>query len=120
MGKILLKIKNKTMINQQQKEILESFASIKKEINILDNKAEDLKVQVLEIMQSNELGEVEVGNDKISIGSRRSWSYSEVVKDLEKTFKDKQKEEQQLGTATYKENFYPIFSDSDNKKDKEY
>lgn len=102
----------------EHKKILEDYANIKKEMNVLENKADEMKIEVLQIMQENELGEVEIGLDKISIGSRRSWIYPEELKAAEKELKSKQKESQQLGTASYKENFYPIFTDSDNKKEK--
>ena len=68
----------------EHKQALEEYAKIKKEINILDNKAEEMKVQVLAILQENDLGEVEIGLDKISIGSRRSWVYPENIKIAEK------------------------------------
>lgn len=106
------------MITQEQKETLKRYADLKKEINVLDNRAEELKGEVLDILQTHELGEINVGNDKISIGSRRAWKYTPQVKELKKALDERKKYEEQTGEADYTENFYPIFSDSDNKKEK--
>lgn len=111
---------NKSMITNEQKDILNQYAQLKKDINVLDNKAEGLKEQVLEIMQDNEVGEIAIGNDKLSIGSRRAWKYTPQVKELKKALDERKKYEEQTGVADYTENFYPIFSDSDNKKEKNY
>jgi hypothetical protein len=105
-------------MNQEKKDILNKYVEIKKEINILSNIADELNKDVLEIMQSNDLGEITFGNDKLSIGSRRSWSYTPLVKELKDSFEERKKYEERTGEATYVENFYPIFSDSDNKKKK--
>jgi hypothetical protein len=102
-----------------EQELLNTFAQIKKQINVLEKQAEEYKPSVLEILDTYELGELEIGNDSITIGSRRTWKYSAELQAEEKAVKAKQKEEQRLKIADYKENRYPIFNDSDNRKVKE-
>lgn len=108
------------MINQQQKDILNKWAAIKKDINVLEKQAEELKEEVGNILISEEVGEVSIGDDKISLSSRRTWKYPEEITEREKTLKADKKTAEQLGTAKYTEKFFPMFSDSDNKKERNY
>ncbi len=108
------------MITKQQEEILHKYASLKKEINVLDKQAEDLKEEVGNILQMNDLGEVNIGNDKIVIGNTPKWTFTNKVTELEDAVKDQKALAKRLGDATKVDNFYPKFMDSDNKKEKVY
>lgn len=110
---------------QENEDILKEYAQIKKEINVLENKAGKMKEQVLEILlkmkeKYRKDPVIDIGLDTISIGSRRAWKYTPKVKELKKVLDDQKELEERTGKAEYKENFYPIFTDSDNKKEKEY
>jgi len=97
------------MINQQQKDTLNSYAELKLDAKILEDKLEEMKGAVLEIMQSNELEEVELSTGKLSLGARRSWKYPEPIVAKEDELKAMKKEAEQRGTADYKENHYVLF-----------
>ncbi len=103
------------MIKQTDKDLLESYATIKLEIKRLEEKADFLNPQILELMQENEIGEINIGDlGKLSIGSRRSYKYSQNVKEADAKLKELKKTEEQTGEATYTENFYPIFKGAKN------
>lgn len=98
------------MITQIQKDALNEYAELKKEIKRLEEKAELLNPAVLEIMQENQVEEIAIGDfGKLSMASRRSWIYPEAVKELEDTLKAKKKESEQIGSADYTEKFYVVF-----------
>lgn len=103
------------MITTDQKNILNEYAQIKKEIKLLEAKADIINPQILEIMEQNEVEEISLSDHGVlSLGSRRTWKYPEVVSELEDELKSKKKESEQLGTASYTEKFYVIFK---GKKD---
>lgn len=95
------------MINKQ---ILEQYAKIKSEIKLLEEKADELNPQILEMMQAEEVGEIAIGDlGKLTIGSRRTWKYSNEVKELEIKLKEEKKLEEQTGKADYIEKQYILF-----------
>lgn len=106
-------------MTQQDKEKLNKFAQLKKDINTLEKQADELKEEVLNIMQMNDLGEVSVGDDKITIGVRRTWKYTPELTQREKELKEEKKMQERIGEATYTEKFFAIFTDSNNKKEYE-
>lgn len=92
------------------KDKLRDYAELKIEIARLQEKADELNNEVLSMMQDNELEEIEInGLGKLSLGSRRKWTYPENISSLEDELKSKKKEAEQVGTASYVENFYCIF-----------
>lgn len=98
-------------MTQEKKDILNDYAKIKLEIKLLEEKAELLNAQALEIIQEAGVEEIEVGDlGKLLIGKRRKWTFPKDVEDWRKDLKEKEKEAQQRGTATYIENAYIIFS----------
>ena len=98
------------MITQTQKDTLNEYAKIKSEIKILEEKADEYNTQVLEIMQSNELGEVELTIGKLSLGSRRTWKYGPEIVEKEESLKSEKKIAEQTGVgATYVEKSYVLF-----------
>ena len=104
------------MITQQQKDVMNDYAEIKLEIKRLEEKADFLNPQILELMQANEIGEINIGDlGKLSIGSRRAWKYSQNVKEVDAKLKELKKTEEMTGEATYTENFYPIFKGAKNE-----
>jgi len=104
------------MITQQQKDTLNVYAKIKGEIKLLESKADELNPLVLEVMQASEVEEIEIDEvGKLSLGSRRTWKYSQEVQDLEKTLKSEKKTEEQTGKADYSEKHYVIFSGNKNE-----
>ena len=97
-------------MNQEQKDILNSYAELKKEIKFLEEKADTLNPQVLQIMEDSGAEEIDINDiGKISLGSRRTWKYTNKVKELETQLKDQKSYEERTGDATYVEKNYPIF-----------
>lgn len=101
------------MINKQ---IIEEYAKIKSEIKLLEEKADALNPQILEMMQTEEVGEIDLEVGKIIIKSRNKWKYTQETEDMEKKLKEKQTLEQQLGTASYVKNEYIQFNPIKNKE----
>lgn len=98
-------------MTQEQKDTLNKYAEIKKEIKALEAKADLLNPQVLEVMRKQEAEEVTIGElGKLSIGSRRTWKYSKDIEDSQKYLKEKMKIEEQTGKADYVEKHYVIFT----------
>lgn len=101
------------MLKQEDKDLLNQYAKIKLEIKALEAKAEELNPEILDIMQIHNLGEIEVSDQgKLSLGSRRTWKYPKLIKDLEDDLKAKKKEAEQTGQADSTEKFYVIFKGS--------
>lgn len=98
------------MISQENKDKLNEYASIKKDIKILEAKAELLNPEILELMEASGAEEIEIGDmGKLSMGSRRNWKYPADVISWEEDLKAKKKEAEQRGTAQYTEKKYVIF-----------
>lgn len=98
------------MITQEQKDILNEYAAIKKDIKFLEDKADALNPQVLDIMQVNDLGEVAISDiGKLSISSRRTWKYTQKTKELEQALKEEKAFEEQTGKADYSEKHFILF-----------
>lgn len=98
-------------MTQDQKDVLNNYAEIKKEIKALEAKADLLNPQVLEVMRQQEAEEVTIGEmGKLSLGSRRTWKYSKFITEKEEDIKKAKKIEEQTGTADYVEKHYVIFT----------
>lgn len=88
------------MITPEQKDILNDYAEIKKDIKLLELKADELNPQVLEIMRVSDVEEISLDNvGKLTIGERRTWKYSLDVENADKLLKKKKKIEEQTGKA---------------------
>jgi len=99
-------------MTQQQKDTLTEYARIKIEASILDAKVEEMKGQVLAIMEESGAEEIELADyGKLSLGSRRKWEYSQPIKDREDALKEDKKNEERTGDATYTENKYVLFKE---------
>jgi len=91
------------------KSLLERYAIVKAEISKLEDEIVELQPQIILDMGDNE--EVEFnGIGKFSIGKRRKWVFPADIVLAKETLKEKETEAQQLGTASYTENPYLIFS----------
>jgi len=101
------------MITQQQKDTLNEYAKIKGEIKLLEAKADELNPLVFEVMQASEAEEITLENvGKFSLGSRRTWKYSQGVQDLEQSLKSEKKIEEQTGKADYSEKHYVLLGEA--------
>jgi hypothetical protein len=97
-------------MNTEQSNVLKEYAVIKAEIKALEEKAETLNPSVLAIMQDADVEELTLTDlGKLTLGSRRAWTYPEPILEKEKALKAEKKEAEQLGTATYEEKQYVIF-----------
>jgi len=97
-------------LSQEKTDILNKYASIKTDIKSLEATADELKGQVLEIMQNEDVQEIELLSGKLTLSSRRSWKYTLPVQEKEKELKELKKNEEMLGIAQYSELFYPVYS----------
>lgn len=94
----------------EEKDILNSYAELKKEIKFLESKADELNPKVLQIMEDSGVEEISIHDmGKISLGSRRTWKYTNKVKEIDTQLKEQKDYEERVGEATYIEKYYPIF-----------
>ena len=99
------------------KEILNKYAEIKLKIKRLEAEAEFLQPEVTKIARGmlEELDEKAVlnidGLGTISLVRRKQWKYSSDVIGLEEMVKERKKEEQQTGKATYDESIGVMFKE---------
>lgn len=86
------------------KDILEQYAGIKKQIASLTEEAKELEPQVLDEMRQEGVQTAKMDFGTFSITRRTKWEYSQKYKDLEEKYdivlKAAQKTEQEDGTAT--------------------
>jgi hypothetical protein len=106
------------MITAQNKETLTKYAEVKKEINRLETLAEDLKIEAIDIMRENEIGEIAIGNDKLTFSNVPTWRFTKKVDQLKKAMDEQKALEKRTGEATKIDGFRVTFFDSDNKKAK--
>jgi hypothetical protein len=92
-------------MNDEFKDKVKQYISLKSDISTLEAKADELKVVIEEIMKSNNLDTLDTELGKLSMVGRKTWSYPQEITDLDTSLKDKKKESERLGTATYTENF---------------
>jgi len=104
------------MISIKDQDILNEYAQIKRDLKMLEEKADALNPSVLDVMERNAVEEVDVRElGKLTLGSRRTWKYSKAVQEEEATLKEHKKLEEQTGTADYVEKHYVVFkSNKDN------
>jgi len=97
-------------MTQEQKDTLNEYARIKIDAGILDTKVEELKSQVLAIMEESGAEEIELADyGKLSIGSRRTYTYSKFIQDKDKDLKEAKKIEERTGSAEYQEKKFVLF-----------
>lgn len=97
----------------EQKTILESYAELKLKAKEIEVQLDELNPQVLEIMKEDALEEVEVGDlGKLTMASRRTWTYPEVIQTKEKELNAEKKEAEQTGSADYTEKHYVLFKEA--------
>jgi len=99
------------------KEILNKYAEIKLKIKRLEAEVEFLQPEVTKIAREKleDLDEKAVldveGLGTISLVRRKQWKYSPDVTGLEEEVKERKKEEQQTGKATYNESIGVMFKE---------
>lgn len=101
------------MTPNEAKDLLYKAAGIKKKIAELDFEYSLVEQQVedaIRALASDEKLSVVVGDiGTYSISSKKSWTYSEGLQEMKASIKDLEKVQEQDGTATYTEKFYPRF-----------
>jgi predicted phage-related endonuclease len=92
------------------KETLNEYAEIKRQIKVLETRADELNPQILDYLKAEEVEEIELEDiGKITLAKRRSWTYTPETLELEKILKSTKKVEEQTGEASYIENAYILF-----------
>jgi len=98
------------MISQEKKDILNEYARTKTEAKIIEAKLDELNFQVLTIMEDSGAEEAELPEyGKLSLGSRRTWVYTQDLQNEEKNLKEAKKNEEREGHATYTEKKFVLF-----------
>jgi hypothetical protein len=86
---------------------LESVAVELKELlatkAILEAKEKNLRAEIIEGLQSQNLTLLRVGGFTVSIRKNKTWAYSKWVRTLEKMLKTRKTNEQNNGVATFEE-----------------
>jgi hypothetical protein len=86
---------------------LESVAVELKEVmaakSILEAKEKNLRAEIIDGLQSQNLTLLRVGGFTVSIRNSKTWAYSKWVRTLEKMLKTRKTNEQNNGVATFEE-----------------
>jgi len=90
-----------------KKELFERYAELKAAEKEIKTEIDELNPQVMEEMGDNEEVETEFG--KFTRASRRKWTYPPAIKTAEDDLKVAKKTAEQVGDATYEENYYLLF-----------
>ncbi len=70
---------------------------------VLEAREKNLRNQIIEGLQSQNLTLLKVGGFTVSIRKNKTWAYSKWVRTLEKMLKTRKTNEQNNGVATYEE-----------------
>lgn len=81
------------------KELFESYSKLNREIELLEEKKEKLKIDIIEEMEKEEVDKINAEYGTFFFSIRKSWKYSDAVKKLADKLSEKKKEEEQTGTA---------------------
>ncbi len=88
-------------MTEEQKALFRAYEDYKREIAVLEEHCEALKPQLLTLVPAD--SKIDTGTGVFSLSSRKKWKYTDDTMELEKELKDKMKEEEQLGLATFED-----------------
>ena len=91
-------------------QLLQEYATMLQQIRTLEAEAEKLKPTVLQYCLENQDEEHIVDGGQITLSVRRQWTYPAEVVALEVTVKEKKKEAEAKGDATYIEKPFVVFT----------
>lgn len=103
-------------ISENQKEMFHLYAQMKIDAKKLDEKMKELNKELLEIMLENNSEPIDMDEGTMTVTSRREWTFPKEIIDKQKELKKEEKTAQQLGTATYIENFSTKFTPAGNSE----
>src|SRR3990167_3444394 len=97
-------------MNKTNPIILNEYAELQIKIRTLEAEAELIKPLVLQYCLENQDEEHIVDGGQITLSVRRQWTYPAEVVALEVTVKEKKKEAEAKGDATYIEKPFVVFT----------
>jgi hypothetical protein len=89
-------MRNLEMVAVELREVLTAKS-------ILEAKEKNLRAEIIEGLQSQNLTLLKVGGFTVSIRKNKTWAYSKWVRTLEKMLKTRKSNEQNNGVATFEE-----------------
>lgn len=95
---------------EHMKKIYEEYAKVRAEKDELVFREEILKAEILDDLKKNNLKKAETSFGKFTIGSRKTWIYSDKIDELKEKLAIKQIREQEKGIAKAKETNYLVFT----------
>lgn len=95
----------------EEKQVLARYAELKKLIKSLEEESEGLKGTVMTIIESKGADEVQTEFGTFIRASRRTYTYPVDIVALDGVIKEKKKEAEATGSATYIEKAYILFKD---------
>jgi|GEM_PF-1670672 len=78
---------------------LARYLEVKAEIKRLESELKELQPQILSALWEEPDNQTEYAGFELSIGTRRTYTYSYRVRDMEKAVREQKKEEERQGTA---------------------
>jgi len=85
------------------KELFKQYADVKNEIKRLSDIAKGIELQVREEMIKEDKTKAEAEFGTFSLVTRKKYTYTDKVKEAEKSVKEMKKEEEKSGLATVEE-----------------
>ena len=84
-------------------EKIKEYEAVKLQIKELTDKAKELEPVVTEALESIEEDQIETDNGKFYFTTRKTWKYTDAVKEKESEVKTLKKEEEESGKAECEE-----------------
>ncbi len=92
-----------------EKTLLKKYVSIRAKREAIEKEENAIREEILLEMQKNKLEKVESSFGNFTVGSRKTWSYSPKVTNLEEKVKVAKFKEQERGIAKASETNYLLF-----------
>ncbi len=92
---------NPQTLKNMENSIYEQYALVASQVKELQIKQKLLSLQCLAEMESNNANQMKADFGTFSTVERKKWTYTNIVKELEKSVKEQKKEEEENGEAKF-------------------
>jgi hypothetical protein len=91
------------------KNIYKDYAQLRRDIALFEEREEALRAMILKDMQDNKMVKEEFEFGKFTVGSRKNYTYSKKIKDMEDKVKIAKNKEVEQGKAKAQETNYVVY-----------
>lgn len=94
------------------KQLFAQYAALKSQIKTLEAELEPMKEQLLAVFVAKNADEIQTEFGTFTYVPKRSYTYTTEIINLEETLKEKKKQAEAVGTATYVIKPYVLFKET--------